>query len=231
MLPLTEEDIDLDTNSGSYAALLNAIKAKEEMLAGLDANKILQRLIDELTAQKAVVEAKIAAAIVDADAAYQTYATKHASYVALFNDINEKIAEAEHMYASYERVKKQLEGIISAYFNKMPYEFKYKKNGIIYTVKYYYEAPATTVANRIDVTDLEEFFEQWTLAEEANILDKETELKEAQVWLQMIKDGKFDAVACETRKVEKAQAAYDAIKAEFDAVLAQLNALIASFAE
>ena len=117
-----------------------------------------------------------------------------------------------------------LKNVIDAYYTGLGYTFTYvDENQNTQTVDFEYVAGEDNAAN------LKHFFEEWALAEESKVLTAEGEVKEAKAFLAMVKEGKYDAVAMETRLVEKAQAAYDLAKANLDDAYARLAALLDSF--
>ena len=221
MLPVAE---DADNIGGT---LKDLVDAKNDLAQGgyvLVAQETIASLVADLEAQLAVWEGEIAVAIADKKADYDLYAAKYDAYAALFTDINTKIAEAQHLIKSYDRVKNVLVGVIDAYYQSGTYSFTYvDQNNTQQTVSFTYNQ------NQDNAAALADFFVKYNLYAEYCVIEAETNLKVAEVALEQAKDGTYNDVAQKTIELTYAQAEYDAAKANYDAAIAELNALLASF--
>ena len=208
-----------DTESALYK-LDQAQKNLKNVQDAIAVGETLTALVAELTAQKAVLEAEIAVATEAYAAAKAIYDAKEETYNKIFAEIEEEVEALKHEKATANRVMTTLNGVVSCYLNGLNYKYT-DVEGVEHKFEF--------VAGEDNTARLKHFFEEWTLDQEARVLAEEGEVKEAKAFLAMVKEGKYDAVAMETRLVEKAQAAYDFAKANMDAAVERLAALLDSF--
>ena len=209
---------------GKFGAWLAAQKELTKVKGEISAKEDLEALIADVTAAKAKLESEIAAAKAVVDAAIAEFNKANDAYDALTAEIDEKVEAVKHEKATAERIMAKLNGVVEAYISGLSYGFSYEdKDGTMHSVVFSYLEGEDNTAR------LKHFFEEWALAEEHNVLTAEGEVKAAKAFLAMVEEGKYDAVAMETRLVEKCQATYDLAKADLDAAYERLAALLDSF--